>query len=272
MNTGNELPRDFYLLRLGCKPATRSKKMQEAALSRAYELRSFEIELVWKRATYFFLSQAAVFAAFGYTLRDMVTIGLVIPGSLAVLGLATAWFGALSSIGSRFWQQNWEHHIDLLESELEGDLHKTVMKKAGQLSFSVSRSQMSLAFTLVLFWLGICCFVALRALLEECPTLHGWPFALALLGILAIVALVLGVLALLLRSNIEKSAESPGWQPLGTGHFILRRQSAAGPTSPNVLDAPEGAPPPPASDAAPAARRATGRTSDSPRRATRADR
>lgn len=267
MREQHELPRDLYFRQLGCKPAARSKKMQEAALDRAYELRSFEIELVWKRATYFFLSQAAVFAAFGYTLRDMATIGLLIPEALAALGLATAWFGALSSIGSRFWQQNWEHHIDLLESELEGELHKTVVKKPRKLSFSVSRSQMFLAFALVVFWLSICCFVAVRALPEECVAAGGWPFGLALLGVLAILALALGLSAWFLRSNI-RSADSRGWQPLGNDHRILHRKSAVGSISPNLPEAP----PPRVRDAAPAARSATGRTSGNPRKATRADR
>ena len=42
---------------------------QKAALNRAHEIRKFEIELYWKRATYFWLLQAAVFTALGLDLE-----------------------------------------------------------------------------------------------------------------------------------------------------------------------------------------------------------
>jgi len=47
----------------------------QRALNRAYELRTFEIEHYWKRATYFWGFQVAIFAAFGLLWRELVGSG-----------------------------------------------------------------------------------------------------------------------------------------------------------------------------------------------------
>ena len=47
--------------------------------------------------------------------------------TLGGLGLLTAIANVLSARGSRFWQENWEKHIDMLEDEFEGRLYKTVL-------------------------------------------------------------------------------------------------------------------------------------------------
>jgi hypothetical protein len=111
----------------------------KAALKRAYELRNFEIEHYWKRATYFWAFQVAIFAAFGLLWKDLATGPVTVAGSvpvanpwgpvtvaLAGLGILTAVANALSARGSTFWQNNWEKHIDMLENEIEGRLYKTV--------------------------------------------------------------------------------------------------------------------------------------------------
>ena len=158
--------RSAYLGAVGLVPARRTAaQRQGAALDRAYELRTFEIGLVWTRATYFFTVQAAVFAAFGLTAKADAGLPPLIPAMLTLLGLATAWLGFLSARGARFWQQNWEHHIDLLERELEGDLHKTIVHD-GTTGYSVSRAQIWLTFALALFWsatAGIVTVWAIRA-------------------------------------------------------------------------------------------------------------
>jgi hypothetical protein len=49
---------------------------------------------------------------------------VIIP--LVGLGILTALANALAARGSRFWQNNWEKHIDMLEDKIEGQLYKTV--------------------------------------------------------------------------------------------------------------------------------------------------
>ncbi len=92
---------------------------RKAALEHAIDIRRFEIELYWKRATYFWTLIAAAFA--GYFLlkahgkdeemRLASAIGLV---------LSTGWY--LVNRGSKYWQENWERHVDLLEDEFMGPL------------------------------------------------------------------------------------------------------------------------------------------------------
>jgi len=53
--------RDQYFKTLGFVPTDRPQCRK--ALTRAYQLRTFEIEHYWKRATYFWGFQIAIFAA-----------------------------------------------------------------------------------------------------------------------------------------------------------------------------------------------------------------
>jgi hypothetical protein len=129
------------------------------ALHRAYELRTFEIEHYWKRATYFWGFQIAIFAAFGLLWRELAgstsgsaSVWNPVAILLGGLGVLTAVANLLSARGSRFWQKNWERHIDALEREVEGNLHKTIWLRGGKVSFSVSRLNEALAWNLIVFW------------------------------------------------------------------------------------------------------------------------
>jgi hypothetical protein len=129
---------------------------RRAALSRAHEIRKFEIELYWKRASHFWLLQAAVFAAIGLTWRVPASnLSPLIPVALAALGVVTAFAGFLSAKGSKFWQENWECHIDMLEDEFEGRLHKSVYVGGDGIRWSVSGVNDRLAFCFFLFWLTV---------------------------------------------------------------------------------------------------------------------
>lgn len=129
----------------------------EAALARAHELRKFEIENYWKRSTYAWGFQLASFAAIAFTAKDgqfqppMVTI-------VAAFGIITALAALLTAKGSKFWQRNWESHVDLLENAVEGKLHKTVLVRELSISHSVSRVNERLLQGLLLGW--ITAFVA----------------------------------------------------------------------------------------------------------------
>lgn len=138
-----------------------------AALTRSHEIRKFEIELYWKRATYFWVLQGAVFAALGLIWKgDDTAPPFILPVALAALGLLTAAAGWFSAQGSKFWQENWERHIDMLEDEFEGKLHKTAWVGLRGVRWSVSNINDRLILFFVVFWLlvfAVVCFDAVPA-------------------------------------------------------------------------------------------------------------
>lgn len=146
--------RERYFNTLKIRENESEKEKRKAALERAYNLRNFEIEHYWKRATYFWGFQIAIFAAFGFLWKGDTTNGWpLIGGALSSLGILTAIANSLSSCGSTFWQRNWERHIDMLEDEFEGRLYKTVWLHEGSVSFSVSRVNRTLSYCFIGFWL-----------------------------------------------------------------------------------------------------------------------
>lgn len=103
-------------------------KKAKAALKRAHDIRKFEIELLWKRAAYVATFQTLLFAALGLSFRahdnDQVILFQIVT---CVAGVFSSFFWRLINKGSKFWHENWTYHIDFLEDEFEGRLHKTVL-------------------------------------------------------------------------------------------------------------------------------------------------
>jgi hypothetical protein len=128
-----------------------------AALKYAHDIRKFEIELYWKRATYFWTFIAAAFAGYfalqkaGDVANDYVVTCL---GFLFSLG----WY--LVNRGSGSWQRNWEKHVDLLEDGVTGPLYKTLIDRrsyrfldlAEPYSYSPSRINNILALSVIFIW------------------------------------------------------------------------------------------------------------------------
>lgn len=105
------------------------------AYSQASEIRKFEIELFWKRATFFWAFIVAIYTAYyhvltviyksekgSYSTYQHGELPLVL---LAGLGLFFCVSWLLSSYGSKHWQENWENHLMLLEDNVTGPLYKT---------------------------------------------------------------------------------------------------------------------------------------------------
>ena len=135
---------------------------RKKALKRAHEIRKFEIERYWQRANYFWLFQAAIFTAVGFFFNtsstalpkvNLITIALV------MLGVMTSFANLLSAKGSKFWQENWEKHIDMLEDNIEGRLYKTVWLDKGVPSFSVSKINITLNRCFVIFWCATALYI-----------------------------------------------------------------------------------------------------------------
>lgn len=134
----------------------KNKIKRENTLSRAWEIRNFEIGLYWKRALYFWGFIALSFAA--YIAKGTEQYSLLIACSGFIFSFA--WF--LVNKASKFWQENWEAHIDCLEDELEGRLYKTVMKNKASLfnplkgyHFSVSKINQLTNVFVIFIWVGL---------------------------------------------------------------------------------------------------------------------
>lgn len=105
------------------------KDKEEKALIQALDIRKFEIDLYWKRAAYFWTFIGATFAGFIAVEASSASNKQDLAIILANLGFvfSFAWFCA--NKGSKFWQENWEKHVDVLEDNVTGPLYKVVLSR-----------------------------------------------------------------------------------------------------------------------------------------------
>jgi hypothetical protein len=149
--------REHYFQALGI--AIYDECKLESALKLAHDIRRFEIELYWKRATYFWAFQLIAFTALGFLLKDghITPLGQLPFGRLLIpapIGVITALAGYLSARGAKFWQENWEAHVDLLEDATKQRLtHVILCRQAPQ--FSVSRVNQKFFCYLILGWAAV---------------------------------------------------------------------------------------------------------------------
>jgi len=136
-------------------------------LEKILDIRKFEIDLYWKRATYFWAFIAASLTGYGLTITSQTPSAdcvLKFQFIIICLGLifSLAWY--LVNKGSKFWQENWEKHLDLTEDSVIGPLYKTTISKNTYSSFwnptkayavSVSKVNQILSLFVLLIWICI---------------------------------------------------------------------------------------------------------------------
>jgi hypothetical protein len=99
----------------------------EKAHKLAWETRNFEIDKFWLRTAFFGGFTALIFNGYINIVSSAHTIPIEnLDIYLPCLGIifSAAWF--LSIWGSKYWQKNWETHIDMLEDKITGPLYKTI--------------------------------------------------------------------------------------------------------------------------------------------------
>lgn len=170
-------------------PAGEASMPHRAALARAHELRKFEIENYWKRSAYFWGFQLVSFAALALSAKE----GRFYPPIVllvAVLGALAALTGVLTAKGSKFWQANWEAHVDFLEGAVEGRLHTTALVE-NKVTYSVSRVNERFLEVLLAGWMIV--FFAAAAVLAFPQLARLTPCAAAAAQItLPLIAFILG--------------------------------------------------------------------------------
>jgi len=124
MNNEDEYKRSFGLDVPG------DKKKTAQALEHALDIRKFEIGLYWQRAAYFWALIAVAFAGYFAILgSDNLTDKEYLAFIVGCVGATFTWAWFLVNRGSKFWQENWENHVDMLEDEIAGPLYKTILHR-----------------------------------------------------------------------------------------------------------------------------------------------
>ena len=154
-----------------------AKEARRAALEKAHTIRMFEIRMLWQRALFVWGFQFAIFVASGSLIvafyenssgenhKTYILYGLC---ALTILGVLISYALILINKGSKFWQENWEYHIDMLEEEFHGHLHQTLLNDKDpsvHQHYSVSKVNKGIAWIFFMFWLaafGICILLIFR--------------------------------------------------------------------------------------------------------------
>lgn len=136
------------------------------AFETALDTRKFEIELYWKRATYFWAFIAAMFVAYFavFSSKKIDEIrGFTILISILGYFFSLGWY--FVNRGSKYWQKNWEDHVDLLGSRIQGELFSTIKnsnqkfrKLNKEYPFSVSKVNQLLSLIMLITWFGLIVF------------------------------------------------------------------------------------------------------------------
>lgn len=150
-------------LKAGKKESGSKEQKENEILKEAFRIaldtRKFEIELYWKRATYFWVIIASAFTGYlalvktGGEIDEMVLL-------VAFLGynFSLAWY--FVNRGSKYWQENWEYHVSQLEERVIGPLYKIIKYPEAnffhltkEYPFSVSRVNQLLSLLMIFVWM-----------------------------------------------------------------------------------------------------------------------
>lgn len=145
--------------------AEKSKRWKEL-IDKAWNIRSFEIELFWKRTNFYWLFQAATFTAY-FLLSSRAEIQSFNQSFVVIcLGIIFSVSWILINKGSKQWQEHWEAYIDLFEDKYYGPIYKTV---AMQKTHSVSKINELVSITVLGVWSVF--FIEFLSRTNICPLL-----------------------------------------------------------------------------------------------------
>lgn len=145
------------------------KSINVKALERALDIRKFEIDLYWKRATYFWTFIAATLAGFVAIQASSSSNKTDLSVLLCNLGIVFSFGWLCVNRGSKYWQENWENHVDMLEDPINGPLYKVILSRGrprgvaewavhfltGPSPISVSKINQLISLFVTLMWCGL---------------------------------------------------------------------------------------------------------------------
>ena len=145
------------------KGAGPSNALKVEALKHALDIRKLEIKMYWKRTTYFWTLNAATFAGYFAIKSTNQAIDYYVAPLVSCIGLIISFGWYIANRGAKYWQENWELHVDLLEDEIMGPLYKTTpyikrfaaFHPISAFPFSVSKVNQILSLFIAVVWLGL---------------------------------------------------------------------------------------------------------------------
>ena len=188
------------------------------ALDIAHKIRTFEIELYWKRATYFWAIVAVAFAGYFTAQNSDNLLAAVLIGYIGLI-LSTSWY--LVNRGGSSWQQNWENHVDLLEDSVSGPIYKTLINRKlhrfwdlpGPYSFSPTRINSIVSMFLTVTWVPL----ILKADFDLFSQAHGSQIDRSIAALMGVTAV--GVWISLFRAGKAKPKFGEGQIQARTRQF-----------------------------------------------------
>jgi len=123
------------------------RERAERAFEMVLDTRKFEIDMYWKRATYFWAFIASAFVGYVTLLEKGLNYSAFIIICTGFI-LSCAWH--LTNLGSKSWQRHWEKHLDLLEDPFVGPLYKTIYPEK---TFSVTKINAIVSFVFCVVWI-----------------------------------------------------------------------------------------------------------------------
>jgi hypothetical protein len=185
----------------------------DEVLEKAWKIRSFEIELFWKRSTYFSVLVGALFIAY-YTLESGNKSPELLKALVAILGFLASCVWFFSNKGSKLWQENWELHIDTIEKLSNSNkLHSAVLNKSGNwwnfdaASYSVSKLNTLCSVGVCFSWLLVMTTHVLTAEFRDND--QDWI-------VIGLTGIGCGFVSLGCKSTVTKSSNTLSMSPDGT--------------------------------------------------------
>lgn len=170
----------------------------------ALDIRKFEIELYWKRTTFFWAFLVAIYTAYFYICKNCGdnSAYLIL---LSFLASCFSFLWYLSNRGSKFWQENWEAHVSALEDHEIGPLFKIIKRNNNKFrnilsayDYSVSKANIIASVLICLSSVGLCfynvLFICNKPALDNLQNVFN--------GIFGMIVLIIAFIAFLIVIEI----------------------------------------------------------------------
>lgn len=141
--------------------STLGKEIDKDLIKEAFEIaldtRKFEIDLYWKRTAYFVLFISAIFVGYYNVFSNSKSHWVSL--FIAALGFLLSLLWHMANRGSKFWQENWEAHIEELSTYLGTPIFGIIKSRkdpiyevTGHYPFSVSKVNQMVSLIITISW------------------------------------------------------------------------------------------------------------------------